>query len=79
MYYAGENPNWPLESLTADYRFVIDQMEYLINDKKGGTSEISSEKHRIVELVVEINLDALRDLFDAAKERFGTSRGRGAV
>lgn len=31
MYYAGEKPDWPYEALNADYQWVINQMEYLLN------------------------------------------------
>jgi hypothetical protein len=34
LYYSGEKPDWPYEALKADYQWVINQMEYLLNDKK---------------------------------------------
>lgn len=34
MYYAGENPDWPLEVLKADYQEVIKRMNFMQNDKR---------------------------------------------
>jgi hypothetical protein len=34
MYYAGKNPDWPLESLKADYKEVIKRMHFMQNDTR---------------------------------------------
>ncbi len=34
MYYAGKNPDWPLESLKADYREVMRRMHFMQNDPR---------------------------------------------
>lgn len=34
MYYAGENPNWPLESLKADFQEMTRRMEFMRNDPR---------------------------------------------
>lgn len=34
MYYAGKNPDWPLESLTADYKEVMKRMNFMQNDPR---------------------------------------------
>ncbi|MBX2921687.1 MAG: hypothetical protein KF746_05775 [Chitinophagaceae bacterium] len=34
MYYAGKNPDWPLESLKADYKEVIKRMHFMRNDTR---------------------------------------------
>ena len=34
MYYAGKNPDWPLEALKADYREVIRRMQFMQHDTR---------------------------------------------
>ena len=34
MYYAGKNPDWPLESLKADYKEVMKRMNFMQNDPR---------------------------------------------
>ena len=34
MYYAGRNPDWPVESLKADYREVMRRMNFMQNDAR---------------------------------------------
>ena len=34
MYYAGENPEWPLEALKADYQEMTNRMEFMRNDPR---------------------------------------------
>ena len=34
MYYAGENPDWPLKIMQADYREVVRRMEFMRNDTR---------------------------------------------
>lgn len=34
MYYAGKNPDWPLEALKADYREVMKRMHFMQNDPR---------------------------------------------
>jgi hypothetical protein len=34
MYYAGKNPNWPLEVLKADYQEVMKRMNFMQNDPR---------------------------------------------
>ena len=34
MYYAGKNPDWPLESLKADYQEVVRRMNFMQNDPR---------------------------------------------
>ena len=34
MYYAGENPEWPLEALKADYQEMTKRMEFMRNDPR---------------------------------------------
>jgi len=37
MYYAGKNPDWPLESLKADYEEVMRRMNFMQNDPRDVT------------------------------------------
>lgn len=37
MYYAGKNPDWPLESLKADYEEVMRRMSFMQNDPRDVT------------------------------------------
>lgn len=37
MYYAGNNPDWPLESLKADYEEVMRRMHFMQNDSRDVT------------------------------------------
>lgn len=34
MYYAGENPDWPLETLKADYQEMVNRMEFMRKDPR---------------------------------------------
>jgi hypothetical protein len=34
MYYAGKNPDWPVESLKADYKEVVRRMNFMQNDPR---------------------------------------------
>lgn len=34
MYYAGENPDWPLKALKADYQEMTNRMEFMRNDPR---------------------------------------------
>lgn len=34
MYYAGENPDWPLKALKADYQEMANRMEFMRNDPR---------------------------------------------
>ena len=34
MYYAGENPDWPLEALKADYQEMVNRMEFMRKDPR---------------------------------------------
>ncbi|WP_439581639.1 hypothetical protein [Dyadobacter bucti] len=42
MYYAGNNPDWPLESLKADYKEVVRRMNFMQNDPRD-ISKINSD------------------------------------
>lgn len=42
MYYAGENPDWPLEALKADFQEMTKRMEFMRNDPRKIT-EISGD------------------------------------
>ena len=37
MYYAGKNPNWPLEALKADFQEMTNRMEFMRNDPRAVT------------------------------------------
>jgi len=45
MYYCGQNPEWPLKILKADYQWVISQMKNLLNDEKDIFSVVADELH----------------------------------
>ncbi|MEO9005296.1 MAG: hypothetical protein ABI288_11190 [Ginsengibacter sp.] len=43
MYYAGKNPDWPLESLKADYEEVMKRMHFMQNDSRDVTKIYSDD------------------------------------
>ncbi len=45
MYYAGENPDWPLKILKADYREVVRRVEFMRTDKRDIYSLYSDALH----------------------------------
>lgn len=45
MYYAGENPDWPLEILRADYRVVLRRLEFMRTDTRDVRTLYSDDLH----------------------------------
>jgi hypothetical protein len=43
LYYSGKKPDWPYEILAADYQFVINRMEWLLNTKQEDLHKISED------------------------------------
>ncbi|MFC1541532.1 hypothetical protein ACFL50_03670 [Candidatus Latescibacterota bacterium] len=45
MYYAGENPDWPLSVLSADYQEVLRRLEFMRNDTRDVYTLYSDDLH----------------------------------
>ncbi len=45
MYYAGENPDWPLKILKADYQEVVRRVEFILNDSRDINTLYSDDLH----------------------------------